>query len=48
MGIIVSCLTGFVTCIGECIIGIIGAILDCLECVILGAPIILRLPHPLF
>lgn len=38
MGIIVSCLAGIFTCFGECIIGIIGAIADCLECVISGAP----------
>jgi len=38
MGIIISCLTGIVTCLGECIIGIIGAIVDCLECVISGTP----------
>ena len=41
MGIIVSCLAGIVACFGECIIGIIGAIVDCLECVISGAPIII-------
>ena len=47
MGIIVSCLTGIVTCFGECIIGIIGAIVDCLECVISGTPTLLRFPEHL-
>jgi hypothetical protein len=47
MGIIISCLVGIVTCLGECVMGVIGAIVDCLECVISGARIFLRLPEPL-
>jgi hypothetical protein len=36
MGIIVSCLTGIVACLGACVMGIIGTIADCLECIVSG------------
>ncbi|KAF8476310.1 hypothetical protein DFH94DRAFT_758373 [Russula ochroleuca] len=39
MGIIVSCLTEIVVCFGECIMGIFGAIADCLGCIIAGTPL---------
>ena len=46
MGIIVSCLTEIVVCLGECIMGIFGAIADCLGCVIAGTPYISASCHP--
>jgi hypothetical protein len=38
MGIIVSCLEDTVACIGDCIMGIIGAVVDCIGCVLAGTP----------
>lgn len=46
MGIIVSCLTEIVVCLGECIMGIFGAIADCLGCVIAGTPYLSASCHP--